>query len=36
MTDCLIAAVAIDVDVPVLHADADFDALSRCTTLRLA
>lgn len=34
--DCLIAAVAIREDVPVLHADADFDVLARHTPLRLA
>jgi predicted nucleic acid-binding protein len=31
---CLIAAVAIRADVPVLHADADFTTLARNTTLR--
>jgi predicted nucleic acid-binding protein len=35
LIDCLIAAVAIRLDVPVLHADADFDALARHTGLRL-
>ena len=35
LIDCLIAAVAIRADVPVLQADADFDALARHTTLRL-
>jgi predicted nucleic acid-binding protein len=36
MIDCLIAAVAIRNDVPVLHADADFDVLARHTALALA
>ena len=31
--DCLIAAVAIRVGVPVLHADRDFDILARHTPL---
>jgi len=35
LIDCLIAAVAIRADLPVLHADADFDVLSRHTPLRL-
>jgi predicted nucleic acid-binding protein len=33
LIDCLIAAVAVREGVPVLHADADFDALARCTEL---
>ena len=33
--DCLIAAVAIRNDVPVLHADADFEVMSRYTALRI-
>ena len=33
--DCLIAAVAIRNDVPVLHADADFDVMARYTALRI-
>ena len=33
LIDCLIAAVAIRAAVPVLHQDADFDALARCTAL---
>ncbi|MDQ3947466.1 MAG: PIN domain nuclease [Actinomycetota bacterium] len=33
--DCLIAATAIRSGVPVLHADADFDALARLTALRI-
>ena len=36
LTDCLIAAVALDNDVAVLHADRDFDALARVTPLRIA
>ena len=36
LVDCLIAAVAIRVDVELLHADADFEALARHTPLRLA
>lgn len=35
LIDCLIAAIAIRADVPVLHADTDFDALARHTALRL-
>lgn len=35
LTDCLIAAVAIRHDVPVLHRDADFDAIAASTRLRL-
>jgi predicted nucleic acid-binding protein len=34
LIDCLIAAVAVREGLPVLHADADFDALARCTELR--
>jgi predicted nucleic acid-binding protein len=34
LIDCLIAAVAIKADVPVLHADADFDVLAHHTQLR--
>ena len=36
MLDCLIAAVAIDADLPVLHADRDFDVLARHTPLVVA
>jgi predicted nucleic acid-binding protein len=36
LIDCLIAAHAIAAGVPLLHADADFDALARHTPLRLA
>lgn len=35
LIDCLIAAAAIAADVPVLHADADFDALAQHTALRI-
>ena len=33
LMDCLIAAVAIDHAVPVLHADRDFDGLASCSPL---
>jgi predicted nucleic acid-binding protein len=33
--DCLIAAVAIRADIPVLHHDADFDFIARHTALRV-
>jgi predicted nucleic acid-binding protein len=33
LIDCLIAAVAIRNDVPILHADGDFDVLARHTDL---
>jgi predicted nucleic acid-binding protein len=36
LIDCLIAAAAIAADVPVLHADADFDVLAAHTALRVA
>jgi predicted nucleic acid-binding protein len=35
LIDCLIAAVAIKANIPVLHADADFDVLARHTHLRV-
>jgi hypothetical protein len=35
LIDCLIAAVAIRANVPVLHADADFDVLAASTPLRI-
>jgi predicted nucleic acid-binding protein len=35
LIDCLIAATAIRADVPVLHADSDFDVLARHTALQL-
>ena len=34
--DCLIGAVAIHADAPVLHADGDFDVLARHTGLKIA
>ena len=34
--DCLIAAVAIRRDIPVLHLDRDFGAIATCTALQLA
>jgi predicted nucleic acid-binding protein len=36
LVDCLIAAVAIDHDVPVLHADRDFDAMAAVSPLVVA
>jgi predicted nucleic acid-binding protein len=36
LSDCLIAAVAIRHDVPVLHRDGDFDTLVRHTPLQSA
>ena len=35
LIDCLIAAAAIREGIPVLHNDADFDALARHTELRV-
>lgn len=35
LIDCLIAAHAIRADLPILHADADFDLLARHTALRI-
>lgn len=35
LIDCLIAAIAIGANLPVLHFDADFDVLARHTALRL-
>jgi predicted nucleic acid-binding protein len=35
LIDCLIGAIAIRADVPLLHADADFDLLARHTSLRV-
>ena len=35
LIDCLIAAVAIRADVPVLHSDSDFETLARHTALKL-
>jgi predicted nucleic acid-binding protein len=34
--DCLIAAVAIRNEAPLLHADSDFDSIARHTALKLA
>lgn len=33
--DCLIAAPCVRTGAPLLHADADFDCLATCTSLRL-
>jgi predicted nucleic acid-binding protein len=33
--DCLIAAPCVRTGAPILHADADFDRLASCTTLRV-
>jgi predicted nucleic acid-binding protein len=33
--DCLIAAPCVRTGAPLLHADADFDRLATCTSLRL-
>jgi predicted nucleic acid-binding protein len=35
LIDCLIAAVAIRANVPILHADSDFDVIARHTPLRI-
>ena len=35
-TDCMIAAVCVREDVPLLHEDADFDHLARVSSLRIA
>ena len=35
LIDCLIAAVAIRADLPILHSDADFEVLTRHTELRI-
>jgi len=35
LIDCLIGAVAIRWDVPLLHRDSDFDALARHSNLRI-
>ena len=35
LIDCLIAAVAIHAEVPVLHRDKDFDSLARHTELQI-
>ena len=36
LVDCLIGAVAIDYQTPVLHADRDFDALASVSPLQVA
>ena len=36
LIDCLIGAVAIQADTPVLHNDGDFDVLARHTGLKIA
>ena len=36
LIDCLIGAVAIGSDAPILHNDADFDVLARHTDLEIA
>lgn len=33
--DCLIAAPCVRTGAPILHADADFDRLAKCTPLRV-
>lgn len=35
LIDCLIAAVALHFDVPILHNDTDFEALARHAGLRV-
>ena len=35
LIDCLIAAVAIRADLPLLHADGDYEVLARHTALRI-
>ncbi len=35
LIDCLVGALAIRSDLPVLHRDADFDTLARHTPLRV-
>jgi predicted nucleic acid-binding protein len=35
LIDCVIAAVALRHEVPILHRDADFDAIAACLPLRL-
>ncbi|WP_338176436.1 PIN domain nuclease [Candidatus Dormiibacter inghamiae] len=36
LVDCLIATVAINAGVPLLHADSDFDLIARRTALQIA
>ena len=35
LADCLIAAVAIRAEIPILHNDRDFDTLARHTELQV-
>ena len=35
IADCLVAAPAIAAGAPLLHADADFDRMARCTALEV-
>jgi predicted nucleic acid-binding protein len=35
LIDCLIASVALAANIPILHADADFDVLARHTALQI-
>jgi predicted nucleic acid-binding protein len=35
LVDCLIAAVALRCEVPILHKDADFDTIAACLPLRI-
>ena len=36
LIDCLIGAIAVRADAPILHQDADFDVLARHTELQVA
>lgn len=36
IADCLIAIPAIRANIPVMHADRDFDTIARYSTLRIA
>ena len=36
LNDCLVAAIAIRNDVPVLHSDRDYDVIARYTDLQVA
>ena len=35
LIDCLIAAIAVRADATLVHADADFDAIARCSELNI-
>jgi predicted nucleic acid-binding protein len=35
VSDCLVAAIAIRHDVPILHCDKDFDAIARFSDLQV-